>query len=234
MYRCKHKCKNECRHPCCQRAREQELAGKPREFRFQSRILDSAEASSAERRSMSFSKPTSSLTLLGSKRKADGAFDEPSDSVDENAFDDDLDGPQDLLSKLDRMTAAADRAAGTIQPLQMPSRNTLSSSSVAQGERNERFRDVTRQSRSFAAGQVRPTQFSESPAPANSSSSLDSTADNSRKAAEDTRQRIGSADSEHTAESSAIATERPAQRRFLKLLDTPSWLASSRSSTESR
>ncbi|SPO26563.1 related to HFM1 - DNA/RNA helicase [Ustilago trichophora] len=214
--RCKHKCKGECRHVCCQRAREQEAFGKPREFRFREHLRDDSSRSTMSRYLKPFSAPTSAPTLLAQKRKV-------GTELQVMDFEDDPDAPQDLLSKLDRLAAETDRVAATARPLELPG-----------------------YSRWDATGATRPgagvsTAESGRPGPSSSEDisrtrtdlSADATASsfqlgsNRHNSASSTNSMALAENHECVEATSASAAKKPAQCRFTRLLGKPSWLSGS-------
>nr|WJN24856.1 meiosis specific DNA helicase [Pseudozyma thailandica] len=210
LKRCKHKCKDTCRHVCCIRAREAEETGQPRQYRFQSRTFDTEPDNMVEHRAMPFSTPTSSFTLLKHKRKAD------------EVTDVDADEPGDLLSQLDRLTARADRAAGSLVPLRMPK---PSGGDFARASSNREDLDVSEELspfRSHPAAASTSRRAEPAPGPAETRS------DQRFAAARDSHASFSAGPPLQSDAMPAPTVERPAQRRFLRLLDTPSWLQSSR------
>jgi len=194
---------------CCQRAREQEASGKPREFRFRSRQFDDSPGDPKERCSNPFTKPASALDVLRQKRKAD-----------ESLFDA-MDETEDLLSRLDRLSENADRSAGVAKPLEMP-RRTLQLPS--RSEANRKATETTPSNRLRAIELLESTRPS-TDAKAATQSSQD------RVESWASSQRINPPrlmeTSTHSEGSSASVVGRPAQSRFLKSLGTPSWLSGS-------
>lgn len=208
--RCKHKCKGDCRHVCCQRAREQEAFDRPREYLFQSQALDNGSQRMA-RRTKPFSMPTNALSLLSQKRKA------------QDTLIDDYDGPQDLLSQLDRLTAEEDLNADAFKPLQMSRRSENSLSGGGQAARDEINLGSHRSLR------IRPNEADSTAglSTARNDETTRTTSIGGHRWPETSCTRSALVDDlEQQAErSSALTNERPPQRRFLKSLDAPSWLA---------
>lgn len=206
-YRCKHKCKGECKHVCCQRAREQEASGKPREFRFRNRQFDDGPQDPKERCSNPFIKPASILEVLRQKRKAD-----------ESLFDA-MDDTEDFLSRLDRLSENADRVAGVAKPLEMP-RRTLQLPSRSEATR--KATETTSSNRLRAIELLESTRSSTDAEAATQSSQhrVESWANAQRTQAPQFMET-------HSEGSSASVVGRPAQSRFLKSLGTPSWLSGS-------
>ncbi|SOV07340.1 related to HFM1 - DNA/RNA helicase [Ustilago sp. UG-2017a] len=207
--RCKHKCKSDCRHVCCQRAREQEASDKPREYRFQSRVLDNDMQSLEAYRNEPFAMPTSASSLISQKRKA-------SETIIE-----DYDGPQDLLSQLDRLTAAEESTAGTILPLQVPEH---SGGGFMGGERASKDASATE-----SRGRIRALD-DELGRDASYSQHLTQEATRTSllgghqwRQASGTRSALADKPHERPQPCPTVTNERPPQRRFLKSLDPPSW-----------
>ena len=199
---------------CCQRAREQESSDKPREFRFQSRALPNGSYSTIKHSSNSFVSPTSASKVIAQKRKAESELSD----ID---FEDDPNAPQDLLSRLDRLTAEVDRAASITQPLVMP----------------QRQRDAARMEEEqddMATGATEPARprlrAAELLGRARSRIGSDAGASNFRFG---TGGQTSSASpfNEAADSTSTVTVNRPAQRRFLSNLDKPSWLGGSDASS---
>ena len=187
---------------CCQRAREQESLGRPAEYRFQSRPLDDRPQNTMSRYLRPASTLTSTPALVAQKRKADL-------DLEVADLEDDLDGPQDLLSRLDRLDAETDRLAGIPRPLQMPPRPRAPIHDAYEGGLKdgdlpslESFQDRSPACSGMESGtEISRPHFGPVPAPPTSD--------------------------EHAAEPASPALQRPAQHRFLKLVGRPSWLGSS-------
>nr|WJN24854.1 meiosis specific DNA helicase [Pseudozyma flocculosa] len=208
--RCKHKCKGDCRHVCCQRGREQDESGKPREYRFQSRALGDGSQSTMARYLKPVATPSGSSTALSQKRKAE------LDSIV------DAEEPQDLLSRLDRQDAEYDRDFGMTEVLYMPSRkrggspdaalavSRASTTGFSQPERRSTAELIARARSNLGAEAVPRTSL------------FDHT---SRGEESSTSSQLPSQVYEAQERQPTPTTERPAQRRFLKNLGPPHWLS---------
>ncbi|SNX84863.1 related to HFM1 - DNA/RNA helicase [Melanopsichium pennsylvanicum] len=186
--------------------RDQETTDKPRQFRFQKRSLNSGPQSTA----------TCYRELLIAPANPPGSAQKRKAPLDLE-LEDDPDAPRDLLSKLDRLAAEADRIAGSSEPLVMPIRRQDELASAREARTGD-SNNVASPSR-----------------PARSSIELLSRASSSLGASAGARlirpNSASGASSSLPAEPlglhgrpSAPSVQRPAQNRFLKRLGAPSWL----------
>ncbi|SYW80064.1 uncharacterized protein UBRO2_03332 [Ustilago bromivora] len=153
--------------------------------------------------------PTSASSLISQKRKA-------SETIIE-----DYDGPQDLLSQLDRLTAAEESTAGTIMPLQVPEH---SGGGFMGGERASKDASATE-----SRGRIRALD-DELGRDASYSQHLTQEATRTSllgghqwRQASGTRSALSDKPHERPQPCPTVTNERPPQRRFLKSLDPPSW-----------
>ncbi|TKY85335.1 hypothetical protein EX895_005497 [Sporisorium graminicola] len=207
--RCKHKCKGDCRHVCCQRAREQELFGKQREYQFQSRAFDDGSQSTMQRYLKPVGTPFGEPSVLSHKRKA----------ILDRFID--AEAPQNLLSRLDRQESEYDRAFDTADALQMPDRHRGGAPSAAQGSSASAMAIGSwQQGRSTAERLVRARSGLRSEAvprmPPLGGVAYDNRSHTSRQVPAEAFEVHGG--------KPTPSAERPAQRHFLRAIGPPQWL----------
>lgn len=211
--RCKHKCKGECRHVCCQDSRERYVSTKPREFHVQSSVLRVGSDSTTDSSPKPVAPPTNASMLFSHKRKADEA-----------SGDDNSEAPDDLLSRLDRLYAEHDKAVGVAQLLNTSAcaRDRFASGSRSHMGENAAIPFHSNRSSAIHGFDTAHPSMGEDATEAslqlanvrcNCGPVVDTT---SIAQSPELLQRVASS-----------ISERPAQRRFLRTLDNPPWLAGS-------
>lgn len=218
--RCKHRCKRECSHACCQRKRDHDSSNEPREYHFQQRLPESNPQSTINLYLRPTSESKDASSGIPQKRKADR-------ELEELICEDDPEAPQDLLSRLDRLTAEADRVTGTERRLRVPVHLSVNLSATDDGSKSASVFNPLQSDLSSSELLARARQGMEVEPSVLPKSWHQHGADSRDGAPGPSTMTYGPILHEGPTEPLQRVTQRPAQSRFVRSLGQPPWFNSS-------